>query len=96
MRITLSQQVLLKGRPNTFRTAYKHFESNVIPHEGDKVADSAFKDPYEFEVVNVIINYQDNTCHVSLRMIEIDSDNEKDIEGYLEIYRLHDWDYPEF
>lgn len=37
--------------------AYKTFESNVIPHKGDQIADSVFKDPYEYEVVDVTINY---------------------------------------
>ena len=96
MKIQLMQQILLIGKPRTYRPVYKEFESSIIPCKGDFVSDSAFKDPYEHEVVQVSINYQRDECLVTLHMLEIDSDNEDDVKKYMEVYKLHGWTYMDF
>lgn len=96
MIIKLSQNVFLKDRPRTFRTAHKSFDSNVIPRKGDFISDTAFKAPYEHEVVEVTIDYQDDVCYVSLHSVEIESEDEAAVLRYLEIYKMHDWNYLEF
>jgi hypothetical protein len=66
----------------------KHFESNIIPHVGDMIEDPLYKDPYEMAVTEVIINYNDNICTVSIEPIKV-------LNEYLDMYRKaaqsHGW-----
>ncbi|MEC1440555.1 hypothetical protein ABEV79_14895 [Bacillus licheniformis] len=91
MKIRLHQQVCLKDNLRDFRTLHKEFESNVIPHKGDFIADSLYKDPYEIEVGEVHINYQRNECNVFLHRIELESNSVEALEDYVDIGLLHDW-----
>jgi hypothetical protein len=92
MEIRLMQQVLLKGKVQTFREIYKFFKSNIIPHKGDKISDSAFKDPYEFEVIEVTIDYQDDICYVRLAWVELETEKEQAVEDYIRMTMLHGWE----
>lgn len=73
MKIYLSQCISL----NTFNKGNfrikKEFESNIIPHAGDKIGDSVWKEPYEYEVVETIINYSEDECYVELAMMKFDN-----------------------
>lgn len=91
MNIRLVQQVLLKGRLNTFREIYKDIKSDIKPCKGDMIYDTAWKDPYEYEVVEVRIDYDSETCYVILPMIEIEADDEKYIKQYIDMTKLHNW-----
>lgn len=91
MKITLMQQVLLKDKINTFRDIYKEFESNVIPHKGDMICDPVWKEPYEYEVIGVSINYNENNCYVRLPFIELESNDEKCVKEYIKMAKLHGW-----
>lgn len=92
LQITLSQQVQLKDFRKGYVNIYKIFESNVIPHKGDFIADSCFKDPYEYEVVEVIINYQENTCYVQLNSIIAELNDKQVLKNYVEMAELHGWE----
>ena len=92
MEITLLQQILLKGKPNTYRSLYKKFKSNIIPHKGDMITDSVWKDPYQYEVHEVAINYDANECYVTLGCIELDSVNMEHIKHYIKMAKLHRWE----
>lgn len=100
MKIVLTHQIQLKDYRNGFVNIYKEFESDVVPHKGDYISDSCFKDPYEHEVVEVIINYRENECTVSLKPIVANSDDRAVLRNYVEMSELHDWycptknDYP--
>ena len=92
MKIRLIQQILLKDKLNTFREIYKEFQSNVIPHKGDMIADSLWKDPSEYEVSEVVIDYTDEVCVVRLPFIELNSEDEEEVRKYIvEIAQKHKW-----
>ncbi|WDU80050.1 hypothetical protein [Lysinibacillus sp. G01H] len=94
MKIVLNHQVQLKDFREGYVNIYKDFESNVIPHKGDYIADLCFKDPYEYEVIEVIINYQENECNVTLKPL-IAAHNDKDfLLRYVEMSEHHDWYCP--
>ncbi|MDB5083961.1 MAG: hypothetical protein JWN30_847 [Bacilli bacterium] len=76
MEIIIYQQINLKNNPRVFHDVFKTFGSDVIPHKGDFISDSAFKDPYEYEVLQVVINYNDNSCFVRIPLIELESKND--------------------
>lgn len=93
MKIVLSQGVLVNENSKKFGefcNITKSIESNAIPHKGDYIADSLYKDPYEYEVTNVTLNYQENYCYVTISpMIVGSKDSVKKIKE--EIAPLHGW-----
>lgn len=91
MKIRLLQQILLKDQPRTFREIYKDYESDFVPRKGDYIYDSAFKDPYECEVVSVTIDYEHDMCYVYLHYVELETNNEDAIIKYIEKTKLHGW-----
>lgn len=85
------QEIRLKNAKK-WRTVNKSFESNIIPRKGDFLADSAFKDPYEYEVGQVIIDYAQNLCIVYLAPVELNGDSKERLEQEVEMYKLHNWE----
>lgn len=103
MKIILRQYVGIKGKELTNRGISKEFESNVVPHVGMFIADIAFKDPYEHEVEEVIINYGDDTCYVLLKPHEIEADKEiseeeekQVIHYHIDVFKAHGWEVPSY
>ncbi len=103
MKIVLRQYVGIKGKNYTNRGVSKTFENNVIPHVGMFIADSAYKEPYEHEVEEVVVNYDDNTCYVLLKAHEIEADKEisgeeeKQVVHYhLDVFKTHGWEVPSY
>ena len=92
MKISVSQTISL----NDFREGHfiirKEFESNVIPHKGDFLVDSVWKDPYEYEVVEVQIDYSKDACYVTLSMITFDHNNKEDLKQWHDMVKLHGWE----
>lgn len=86
------QQVMLKDNIPSFRQITKTFESDIIPHTGDYICDSVWKDPYEQEVLQVTINYQESECYVQLPVIALDTDRVEAIKEYIEMAKLHEWE----
>lgn len=94
MKIILMQSVQLMAsndKIHNARTVMKELESNVIPHKGDFISDSFYKDPYEYEVVEVTINYQENECYVSIAPIVLNSSDIELLRKWIEIAKLHKW-----
>lgn len=94
MNIILSQAVMLEDFRKGHVNIYKEFTSNVIPHKGDYITDTCFKDPYEFEVVQVVLNYQQDECMVYLPPIIIESDDKQALLNYVNMTELHNWSCP--
>lgn len=91
MKITLNQIIALKNINQGFRCIEKSFESNIIPHKGDFINDSLWKDPYEYEIGQVTIDYSKNSCEVQLHAIFLESTDENDVKEYVKIAKLHGW-----
>lgn len=91
MKIRLVQQVFLKGKPNTFREIYKEYNSDFVARKGDYIADTAFKNPYEYEVVEVCVDYEANMCVIRLHYVELDTDNKEAAKKYIEMAKMHGW-----
>lgn len=89
MKVSISQQVKFSG-DNFPHSWSKEFDSVVIPHAGDYIEDPLWKDPYEYKVTKVIIDYYDNTCYVDVEAynLEISSDRK---DEFTEMAELHGW-----
>lgn len=94
MEIKISHQIQLKDFRQGLVNLYKTFESNVIPHKGDFITDSCFKDPYEHEVIEVIIDYQENKCYVTLKPIVAETNDKQALINYVKMAELHGWECP--
>ncbi|NGU29031.1 hypothetical protein [Clostridium perfringens] len=93
MKIRLSQLVALEDFKKGCFTMTKEFESPVIPHGGDKIADSVWKDPYEHNVSEVIIDYSDNTCYVTLEPIRFENNDKDVLKLWYNMVESHGWDH---
>jgi hypothetical protein len=91
MRIVIEQQIMLKDISSSFRPVYKFFDSNVVPHVGDKIGDGAYKDPYEYEVVEVILDYNEDKAYVTLHVIELESEDRNLVAEWVNMFKLHGW-----
>ena len=89
MKITISQVVEFVGDKIPYRWT-KTYESMMIPHKGDFVEDPLWKDPYEYEIEQVIFDYHENTCYVSVFPFvpKIPKDRMDEFEHIAE---LHGW-----
>ncbi|WP_238902652.1 hypothetical protein [Clostridium sp. YIM B02506] len=92
MKISISQVLSLKTFSNGSITMRKEFESNIIPHKGDMIGDPVFSSPYEYEVADVIIDYENNTCYVTLEMVNMDHNNVEVLKEWKEVCKLHGWE----
>ncbi|MCP3761730.1 hypothetical protein NLX67_04950 [Domibacillus sp. A3M-37] len=94
MNIYLAQDIRIKHSLNTCKQTYKEYESMLIPHKGDFINDSAFRDAQEVEMV--VLDLERNACHVHLKAVELANHDEKAIEDYIDLYKLHGWkSYPD-
>ena len=89
MKIHVSQQVNVEGE-NFPRTMYKEFESSIIPSLGMRIEDIGWKKPYDYEVVEVIINYEENRVFVSVAQYNNVIPADK-IENFFEIQKHCGW-----
>ncbi|AVK95621.1 hypothetical protein FCT18_21260 [Lysinibacillus sphaericus] len=94
MKIVLNHQIQLQDYRKGYVDIYKDFESDVIPRKGDFIADTCFKDPYQYEVIEVIISYQENECNVSLKPIKVEHNDKDFLLRYVEMSELHNWYCP--
>lgn len=89
MKIIISQGVKLVGdnSPHNWR---KEYESTIIPCVGDFIEDPIWKNPYEYKVIGVTINYYDDECHVGVEAYDLDIPNERK-EEFAHMAELHGW-----
>lgn len=89
MKIYLTQPVKIEGDrfPHSWSKIY---ESSVIPRKGDFVEDPLWKDPGEYEVVGITINYYADSCYVGLKEYEMEIPKERKDE-MARMAELHGW-----
>jgi len=89
MKVQLMQNVRIRGERFPYQWS-KVYESNVIPSVGMKIEDSLWKDPTEYEVKDVTINYADDICYVSIGWynVEIAKERQKEMAN---MAKLHGW-----
>ena len=89
MKVIINQLVLIDGDkiPNTWSKTY---ESNVIPRIGDTIESSLWKNPGDYKVTGVTINYDADECYVGVERYAnvIPSDRKEEYEN---IAALHGW-----
>ena len=89
MKITLSQRICgEEGALNNSRLIKKEYDSDIKPCVGDYIWDPFWKNPDGCLVESVAINYEDNSCYVTLKdhIVPIES-----IEEHYECAKLHEW-----
>ena len=70
----------------------KKIKSSIIPNIGMSIEDSVWKDPYDYKVIEVLINYAEDYCYVTLeKYSEIIKDNFKN--EFANMVKLHEWEY---
>lgn len=89
MKISISQPVKFSGE-NFPHSWDKEFDSVVIPHVGDYIEDPLWKEPYTYEVTEVIIDYEANTCFVTVKEY-VDEIPKERRDEFAEIAKLHGW-----
>jgi len=89
MKVIISQTVCIDGEnfPSSWEKGY---DSTVIPRVGDMIEDPIWKDPGEYEVRNVTINYYANECYVCVGRYAVTIPNERK-EEFGKIAGLHGW-----
>ncbi|HOQ17303.1 MAG TPA: hypothetical protein PLL17_09950 [Defluviitaleaceae bacterium] len=92
MKIKITQHMQLADFNNGWTTISKTFNSNVIPHKGDMLTDTFWKDPYEYEVTEVVISYQFDECYVSVKPLVIRSNKRDVLIKYIEKAKLAGWE----
>lgn len=97
MKMIISQIIYFDDQPKFPHRWTKEIDNPVVyPHIGDKIEDSIWKDPYEYEVVDVVINYNIGEYYVTLKEY---SDNDGNIyvipanrkKEIANMSRLHGW-----
>lgn len=90
MKIHLTQQVGIEGDrfPHNWR---KDYDSTVIPSIGMYVEDPIWKDPGEYKVVDVIINYYGDYCYVALEKYDVEIPKVRKDE-FAHMANLHGWE----
>lgn len=88
MLLIIDQCIFFEGCkcPYTMR---KTFHSDIIPHKGDFIEDSVWKQPCK--VFEVTINYEDNTCYVCLEK-ETYNIPETRKDEIAHMIKLHNWE----
>lgn len=92
MKVRLSQVIGLANFKDGHISISKEFESNIIPHKGDYIADLVWDEPYQYKVSEVVIDYSQNTCYVTLAMIVLESSDLQALKKFKEIAELHNWE----
>ena len=87
MKIVLIQYIETQNEkyPNAI---YKAVENNAIPHAGDYINDAVWKEPTQYKVCEVVIDYTYNRCEVTIEKCEEEWDS---FENFAAMANLHGW-----
>ena len=91
MKIHISQLVKIEGDNFPYTWTKEYGDRTVIPHKGDKIEDPLWKDPYEYDVVDVVLDYGEDTCFVTVAPYESAIPKER-MEEFGRIAGLHGWE----
>lgn len=89
MKIYLHQQVKIEGDPFPHYWR-KEIKNDIIPRKGDSIEDSLWKDPGEYEVIDITLNYQEDFCYVYLCQYKHEIPNNRKDE-FKKIASSHGW-----
>lgn len=90
MKITISQPVTIQGENCLHHWSKEYGDRFVLPRKGDLIEDPLWKEPYEYEVTAVVINYDQDTCFVTVAQYENEiSESSKD--EFWKMADLHGW-----
>ena len=89
MKILIMQMVEIENTQIPLRLE-KEINSDIIPNIGMTVEDSLWKDPGEYKVADVVINYQENCCYITVEKYN-DSISNDYKEEFKHIAELHGW-----
>lgn len=70
----------------------KCIESTVIPNIGVSIEDPVWKEPYDYKVAEVMINYNEDCCYVTLEKYS-DTISANFINDFAKMVKLHGWEY---
>lgn len=89
MKVTIMQGVKI-AKDNFPHHWRKTYESFVVPRRGDFIEDPIWKDPYEYKVNKVTIDYDSGECYVEVENYqdEIPADRK---EEFVKMASLHGW-----
>lgn len=90
MKVIISQMVVFNGSDNFPYNWSKTYESNVIPRVGDTIEDPIWKDPGDYEVTGVTINYDTDECYVGVTDYTLVIPIERK-EEFGKMAELHGW-----
>ena len=68
----------------------KTYESSIMPIIGNKIQDSLWKDPYEYKIEDVVIDYKENECTVTMEKYSHEIPKER-VEEISKLAQLHGW-----
>lgn len=93
MKIILAQQIQSK-EISKFADIQKTYKSSIIPHTGDFITDRFYSEPYEYEIGQVVINYEEGEsgeCTVTIKPYVLDTNNIEVLEQQIECAEKHGW-----
>ena len=90
MLLIVSQRIKIKNDKLPYSIKKEYGEQSIIPRVGDKLEDSVWARPYEYEVTEVVFNYQDGTCYVEVAPFADEIPEEK-MEEFAHMVSLHGW-----
>ena len=64
------QSVKIQGEGVSHYWSKEYGDRFIIPCKGDKIEDPLWKEPYEYEVIEVVISYDQDTCCVTVAPYE--------------------------
>ena len=90
MKIHISQLVNIEGSNYPYTWTKNYGDRVIVPRKGDKLEDTLWKDPYEYEVVEVLLDYEEDTCFVTVAPYEGVIPQER-MDEFGRIAELHGW-----
>lgn len=91
MILIVSQTIKIKNSKIPYSIKKEYGEQSIIPRVGDKLEDSVWARPYEYEVTEVVFNYQENLCCVEVAPFDGEIPEEK-MDEFAHMVSLHGWD----
>ena len=91
MRLIVSQNIKVLNSRVPYDIQKKYGEQTILPRIGDKLEDSVWKDPYEYEVIEVVINYDEGLCCVDVAPFA-DEMPEDRLDEFAQMVKLHGWE----
>ena len=91
MKISIAQLVKIEGDNNfPYKWSKEYGDRIVVPRKGDKIEDPLWKDPYEYEVTEVLFDYEEDTCFITVNPYKDEIPKSRK-EEFAKMATLHGW-----